>query len=168
MTNQATEKAYELGKKYEQTYKGCSQCVLAAIQDTFNIRDDAVFKAASGFAGGGGLCGDGDCGAYVGAIMALSCLAGRTRDDFEDKAGAAFKSFELAQRLRQRFIEEYGSVICRDVQDRIFGRPYYLLDKDDDEKFDRAGGHDDKCPEVVAKAARWTARILIEAGLVKP
>jgi C_GCAxxG_C_C family probable redox protein len=168
MTNRAAEKAYELGKRYEQTYKGCGQCVLAAVLDTFGIGDDAVFKAATGFAGGGGLWGDGNCGAYAGAIMALSCLAGRPRDDFEDKAGASFKTFQLAQRVRQRFIEEYGSVICRDIQDRVFGRPFYLPDRDEEEKFVKAGGHDDKCPEVVGKAARWTAEILIEAGLVKP
>jgi C_GCAxxG_C_C family probable redox protein len=168
MTDAAAEKAYELGKKYEQDYKGCSQCVLAAIQDTFGMQDNAVFKAASGFAGGCGLRGDGNCGAYAGAVMALSSLAGRTRDDFEDRAGASFKSFELAQLVRQRFIEEYGSVICRDIQDRVFGRPYFLMDEDDLEKFDKAGGHLDKCPEVVGKAARWTAQIMIDSGLVKP
>jgi C_GCAxxG_C_C family probable redox protein len=167
MAKQPAEKAYELGKKYEAAYKGCSQCVLAALQDTFNIRNDAVFKAACGFAAGGGLCGDGSCGAYAGAIMALSSLVGRTRDDFEDKAGGNFRSFDLVQRVRQRFIEEYGSVSCRDIQYRTFGRPYYLLDQDDDEKFNKAGGHTDKCPEVVGKAARWAAEIILEDDLAK-
>jgi len=41
----AIEKAYELGKEYEKTYRGCSQCVVAALQDTFNIRKDDIFKA---------------------------------------------------------------------------------------------------------------------------
>ena len=165
MSNQAAEKAYQLGKKYEMAYKGCSQCVLAALQETFKFQDDAVFKAADGLTGGGGICGDGSCGAYAGAIMALSSLVGRTRDDFEDRAGASMKSFGLAQRLRQRFIDEYGSVICRDIQNKIFGRSYYLPDLDDLEKFEKAGGHTDKCPEVVGKAARWAAEIIIEDGL---
>jgi C_GCAxxG_C_C family probable redox protein len=168
MSKQAAEKAYQLGKDYEKAYKGCSQCVLAALQDTFKMRDDAVFKAATGLTGGGGICGDGSCGAYAGAILALSSLVGRTRDDFEDKAGTSMKSFRLAQRLRQRFIDEYGSVVCRDIQNKVFGRSYYLLDMDDMEKFEKAGGHSDKCPEVVGKAARWAAEIIIEDGLAKP
>ncbi len=154
------ERAYRLGKEYEQSYRGCGQCVVAALQDTFDVQDDAVFRAATGFAGGGGLCGDGNCGAYSGAIMMLSYLVGRPRDDFEDRAGASFKTFGLVHRLRERFIEEYGSVVCRDIQCRIFGRPFYLRDVDDVGKFDRAGGHDDKCPEVVGKAARWTAELI--------
>jgi C_GCAxxG_C_C family probable redox protein len=167
MSNQAAKKAYQLGRRYEMAYKGCSQCVLAALQDTFKVRDDNVFKAATGFAAGGGLCGDGSCGAYAGAIMMLSSLAGRPRDDFEDRAGASSKTFGLVQQLRQRFVQEFGSVACRDIQYRVFGRPYYLLDMDDDKKFDAAGGHTDKCPDVVGKAAQWAAEIIIEEGLVK-
>ena len=37
------EKAYQLGFEYEKTYRGCSQCAIAAIQDTLDIRDDSVF-----------------------------------------------------------------------------------------------------------------------------
>ncbi len=48
MSGSVMEKAYQLGKKYEQTYKGCSQCVIAALQDAFNIRNEDVFKAATG------------------------------------------------------------------------------------------------------------------------
>ena len=45
------KKAYDLGFEYEKVYKGCSQCVLAAIQDLFGVRNDDVFRAASGLAG---------------------------------------------------------------------------------------------------------------------
>jgi hypothetical protein len=41
------EKAYKLGKEYEKTYRGCSQCVIAALQDAPDIRNDEVFKAAT-------------------------------------------------------------------------------------------------------------------------
>jgi C_GCAxxG_C_C family probable redox protein len=162
---ETADRAHELGREYEQRYMGCGQCVLAALQDAFDVRDDAVFKAATGLAGGGGLSGDAGCGAYVGSIMMLSYLAGRPRDDFEDRTGGAMRTFRLVQRLRDRFIQEYGSVRCREIQHRIFGRPYYLMDMDDLNKFDAAGGHTDKCPEVVGKAARWTAELIEEAGL---
>ena len=64
------KKAYDLGFEYEKVCKGCSQCVLAAIQDLFAARNDDVFRAASGLAGGAGLCGDGCCGGYSGGVMA--------------------------------------------------------------------------------------------------
>jgi C_GCAxxG_C_C family probable redox protein len=159
------EKAYRLGKQYEKVYKGCSQCVVAALQDTFNIKDDAVFKAAGGLAAGGGLATDGDCGAYSGGIMVLSYLKGRERDAFANEEELT-KSMEIVMKLHDRFIQEYGSVICRNIQTKIFGRHYYLADMEEFEKFEKAGGHDaHHCPEVVGKAARWVATIINEAGL---
>jgi C_GCAxxG_C_C family probable redox protein len=167
MANDTAEKAYQLGKKYEQNYRGCSQCVIAALQDAFDIRNDDVFKAATGLAAGGGASIDGSCGAYSGATMFLSLLLGRQRDDFADSARVIFSNFALVRKLRDRFIHEYGSVICRNVQIKIFGRPYYLADIDEFQKFEKAGAHDVHCPEVVGKAARWTAELIIEAKLVQ-
>ena len=66
MAKTVAERAYELGKEYEKTCKGCSQCVIAALQDALNIRNDDIFKAATGLAGGGGGAIDGSCGSYVG------------------------------------------------------------------------------------------------------
>jgi C_GCAxxG_C_C family probable redox protein len=161
------EKAYQLGKEYEQNYKGCSQSVVAAIQDAFNIRNDDVFKAATGLAAGGGLCIDGSCGAYAGAIMVLSTLLGRERDDFADRAGVLFRNFDLIEKLREKVIQEYGSVLCRDIQTKVFGRAYCLADMDELEEFEKAGGHDARhCPEVVGKAARWAAELIIAENLI--
>jgi C_GCAxxG_C_C family probable redox protein len=159
------EKAYQLGKEYEKTCKGCSQCVVAALQDTFNIRDDAVFRASGGLAAGGGLATDGSCGAYAGGTMVLSYLQGRKRDTFEDEDELT-RSMGIVLKLHDMFIQEYGSVICRDIQTKTFGRPYYLADMEEFDKFEKAGGHDDRhCPEVVGKAARWAATLINEAGL---
>jgi C_GCAxxG_C_C family probable redox protein len=166
MAENTAEKAYQLGKKYEQTYTGCSQCVVAALQDAFNIRNDDIFKAATGLAAGGGAATDGSCGAYSGAIMALSSLLGRERDDFTNE-DVLHKNFELMMKLRDRFIQEYGSVICRNIQTKVFGRPYYLPDDDEFEKFEKAGAHDVHCPEVVGKAARWAAELINKEKLTK-
>ena len=167
MTNDTAEKAYQLGKKYEHDFGGCSQCVVAALQDAFDIRNDDVFKAATGLAAGGGACIDGNCGAYSGAIMMLSLLQGREKADFADSTGAMFKNFTLVSKLHDRFIQEYGSVICRDVQTKKFGRPYYLADPGEFQKFEKAGAHEVHCPEVVGEAARWAAELIIGEGLIK-
>ena len=151
---------------YEKTYHGCSQCVLAALQDAFDKRDDAIFQAATGLAGGGGLTCDGSCGAYTGAIMFLGQLLGRERDNFADPDDIRLQNMQMVRDLRQRFIEKYGSVICRDIQTKVMGRPYYLADAEDYERFHNAGAHDIHCPEVVALGARWAAEIAAQQELV--
>ena len=166
MSQEIAEKAYELGKKYEKKYGGCSQCVVAALQDAFDIQNPAIFKAASGLAAGGGGYTDGNCGAYTGALMMLSSLRGRERNDLEGTAGRMFESFQLAGEIHNRFIQEYGSVICRDIHMKVFGRPFYLNDPDEFKKFEAAGAHEVHCPEVVGKAARWAAELIVEKNLV--
>ena len=169
MTKRASDKAYELGKEYEKSYKGCSQCVVAALQDALNIRNDQVFKAATGLAGGGSGTTDGSCGAYAGAIMVLGSLLGRERDKFDDFESIApdSRAFTMMRKFRDKYIQEYGSVICRNIQTKILGRPYYIIDPDDFRKFEEAGGHDDSgCPEVVGKAARWMAELIEAEGLL--
>ena len=162
------DKAYELGFEYEKVYRGCSQCVIAAIQDTLDIRDDSVFKAGTGLAGGGGLTGIGVCGGYVGAVMVISQLLGRERSNFEDPEGIRYKTFELTRKFLQQYTRELGSIICRDIQLIKFGRPYYIADADDYEKFEAAGAHVDKCPDVVGRAAQLAVGLILDDGLIEP
>lgn len=160
------ELAYELGKKYEQTYKGCGQCFVGAVQDALKLKGDEVFKATTAFAGGIGLMGDGSCGAYVGGVLLLGDRLGREKSDFVDAPGVRFKTYALARNYHDRFIEKYGSVTCRDIHMKIFGRPYFLNDKEEFTRFEKAGGHDDKCPGVVGTAARWLVEILTREELI--
>jgi C_GCAxxG_C_C family probable redox protein len=160
------EKAYSLGWEYQKTYRGCAQTVLAALQDTLGLRNDEIFKAATGLSGGGGTSIDGSCGAYAGAILFMSSIIGRERRDFKDAPRVRFQSFELARKLHDRFVGEYGAVICRDIQRKLVGRGYYLGDPDEMKKFDDLGGHATVAPGVVGNAARWTVEILAEKGLL--
>lgn len=160
------EKAYRLGFQNEKVYRGCSQCAIAAIFDTLNLWDDGVFKSATGFAGGGGLAGASVCGGYAAGVMAISFLFGREHSDFEDPKGIRFENFRLIRRFTREYIIELGSIICRDIQTRQFGRPYYLADPDDFEKFEEAGGHDDKCTDVVGRASRLAVKLILDEGLV--
>ena len=160
-------KAYKLGFEYEKVYRGCSQCAIAAIQDTLDIRDDSVFKAGTGLAAGGGLTGIGVCGGYAGGIMVLSQLLGRERSNFADSERVRFKSFELARKFLWQYTQELGSIICRDIQLIRFGRPYYIADMDDFEKFEEAGGHVDKCTDVVGKASQLAVKLILDEGLVE-
>ncbi|GAI93992.1 unnamed protein product [marine sediment metagenome] len=156
------KEAYERGFRYERNYAGCAQSFLLAIQETFGLEDPAVFRAASGFAGGMGLSIKGPCGALTGGIIALSQKYGRERSKIEDVERVRFKSYELARKLCQRFIDEYGSCVCQDIQRKVFGRAYNLSDPREFEEFEKAGGHEEKCPSVVGKAASWVAEIILE------
>jgi C_GCAxxG_C_C family probable redox protein len=162
---EAAERAHQLGKEYEKTYRGCSQCVIAALQDVLDARNDDVFKASTGLAGGTGLTCDSGCGAYEGAVLVLSSFVGRERNDFSDPGKLRFKTHQLARKFREKFIQEYGSVICRDIQNKVLGRYYYLPDPQEFEKFHNAGAHEIHCPEVVGKAARWMTEIILQESL---
>ncbi len=154
------EQVYARAYEYEQKYGSCPQCVLAAVRDFFGIVSDDVFKAGHALAGGAGLTTNGTCGALAGGIIALSCKYGRSRENFAE--GRYLKSYQIGKRLYDRFVQEYGSCICREVQERIFGRSFDMWDAKEYEEFERAGGHRDKCPSVTGNVAMWVAQILLE------
>ena len=163
---QLIEKAYKLGFEYEEFYRGCSQAALGAIYDTLNMKDDGVFKAATGFAGGGGLSGVSVCGGYAAGVLAISQLMGRERSNFKDPEGVRFENFKLVREFTLKYLEELSSIICRDIQIKKFGRPYYIADKDEFDKFEEAGGHRDKCTDVVGRATRIAVQFILENGLI--
>lgn len=160
------EKAYKLGFEYEEFYRGCSQAALGAIYDILNMKDDGVFKAATGFAGGGGLCGISVCGGYAAGVLAIGQLLGRERSNFKDPEGVRFENFKLVRKFTLQYIEALGSIICRDIQIQKFGRPYYIADPDEFAKFEEAGGHQDKCTDVVGKATQLAVKFILEEGLI--
>lgn len=155
------KKAYDIAFAYERDSGNCPQAMLATMYDLFGIGGDDAFRSGTGLAGGGALAGDGTCGALVGGIMAIGLVFGRDRKGYKsrERAGRAYKA---AKKLHDRFVEEFGGVVCRDVQKRIFGRSFNLLDRDDYKKFEEMGGHVDKCTDVTGKVAMWTADIILD------
>jgi hypothetical protein len=156
------ERAYELGFSYEKTFKGCAQCTIAAVQDTLGVRNDFVFKAASGLSAGGGLLTVGHCGGYAGGILIMSSFFGRSRDHFDGDRENKYCSFNMAVALHNLYQKEYGSVICREIHERIFDRSFDMWDEEDKKAFEEAGAHEDKCTSVVADASKWTTRLILE------
>ncbi len=152
-------KAYQLGFQYEKEKHYCSQCTLAALQEVFQIRDNKVFQASCGLHGGVGNTTNGSCGALSGAVMTIGYLYGRGRKEFEENISNE-KAATLAKKVYDRFVEEYGSCLCKEIQTKIFGRSFNFWNEEEHKAFEEAGGHIDKCPGVVAKAAAWTAKIL--------
>lgn len=154
------ERVYNLAFQYEAKRGSCPQCVLAALKETLGVGDEAIFQASHGLTGGTSLSSKGTCGALAGGMIAISTLVGRTYQEFTEgqKKRLVFKYTKL---LYDKFIEEYGSPLCCDVQTKLFGRSFNLLDKQDYEAFETAGAHVDKCPRVAGDTARWTAEIIL-------
>lgn len=161
------ERAYELGLQYERTYHGCGQCTLAAVQEATHLFDpqvfDGVFEAATGLAGGIGLCGEMSCSAFNGGALVLGLFSPRRRTHFDNDRQAKYRSYALIQRLRDRFMAQYGVIRCQEIHQVMFGRMYDLRDPVDQKAFANAGAHSDKCPVVVARAARWVVEIIAES-----
>jgi C_GCAxxG_C_C family probable redox protein len=164
------QKSFDLGFSYEKEYRGCAQCVIAALQDALEIRNsdtDAIFKSATALAGGVAQETDGNCGAYAGGAMMIGYHIGRERDNFADPERIRMETSALVSKLHQRFIEEFGTVTCSHIHTRIMGRPFYIKDPKELEKFDEAGAHTEKCTRVVALGSRWAVEILADAGLLE-
>jgi hypothetical protein len=45
-------------------------------------------------------------------------------------------------------------------------RPYYIVDPEDFQKFEDAGGHVEKCTDVVGKTSELAVRFILDEGLV--
>lgn len=158
--------AYDKGFEYEHKYGYCPQAVLSSIQDIFGEVDNEVIKSSHSLAGGGALVGDGSCGGVTGAMMAISVFFGRNRDQFgEGQIGDWIESSKLSKKVRKKFIEEYGSVICNEIQEEVLGDSYDLWDSEEFKAFEEAGAHDDKCPSVTGNASKWAAEILLDEGI---
>ena len=92
------EEVYKRAKAYELAGGNCSQCSLAAIFEVLGVDDENVVRAATGFADGVGLTGDGHCGALSGGTMAISGWGTEAgHPAFErDTPKAAHPSFEVS------------------------------------------------------------------------
>lgn len=153
------ERAHELAAEYEKTCTGCAQSVVAGLLDALEIANDDVFKAASGLADGIGLSGDGSCGSLTGCAMVIGLVLGRERKDHQDMM-KPMRSYLLCKELHDDFIQQYGSCRCHDIQQKLMGRTFNLLDPKDFEEAWKLGMLE-HCSGVVGRAARKTAELIL-------
>ncbi|MBN1152306.1 MAG: C_GCAxxG_C_C family protein, partial [Dehalococcoidia bacterium] len=116
--------------------------------------------------GGGGLFGDSGCGAYNAGLLLIGLLKGRALENYSEEERASARCFEISRALHQKFIDEYGTIICRDIQTNLYGRPFWGVDPEEYAKVDAAGAHTTVGPVVVGNIARWVVQVIFEAGLL--
>lgn len=159
--DQILEKIYRLAFKYEAERGSCPQGVLSALHETLGIADPATIQASDALAGGCALSAQGTCGALSGGLLAIGSVVGRSYEDFT-KGEKRRRVFQYAKKLYDKFIENYGSPLCKDVQKKIMGKSYNLLDSKEYAEFEKAGAHVDKCTNVSGNTARWAAEIIMK------
>lgn len=150
------EQAYEKAMKYELDYGCCPQCVLATVQEIAGIVDDATIKASHGLSGGGGLVGQGACGALTGGLMALSAKFGRDRDKLDK--GRYINNFKKSKELVERFRAEFGGITCAELQKQFTGRTYDMWLADEYKAFDVARGK--QCAHATGTVTKWVIEML--------
>lgn len=123
-----------VAKKSDGRYN-CAQAVACTYSDALGLDEDTVRALTAGFGAGMG-CGEGTCGALVGAGVVLSgCLKDRSQ------AMMAMKS------LMQQFKARNGATVCRELKGAGTGQVL------------RA------CNDCVADAAEFLETILAQAGV---
>lgn len=143
----------------EVLYWGCSQAVLKALQQHFNLGDGEAFKAATAF--GGGVARTREvCGALLGGVMVIGLAYGRAQYEAGKIALEQPEYLEAmlrAKRLCERFKEIFGALRCDEVRLSV-GRiveeaGYNTLESLEDHA---------KCGDVTGPTARLTAEIILE------
>ena len=150
------QQAYDKAAQYELKYGCCPQCVLATVQETLGLIDDQTIKASHGLSGGGGLLGEGICGALSGALLALGAKYGRDRDKLD--AGRYMNNFKKAREFTERFRKEFGGVTCRELQIKFTGKTYDMWQPDQYQAFDKERGN--QCAHATGTVTRWLVEAL--------
>ena len=95
---------------FENGYN-CAQSVVLAFSDLTEIDEKALAMLSSSFGGGMGRLRE-VCGAVTGAFMVLGLLYGY--DSAETGANKA-EHYMRIQHFAERFSEETGSIVCREL-----------------------------------------------------
>ena len=147
-------------------FSGCSQSVLGALQEEFDIGDMQSFKAATVHSGG--FRRGETCGALIGGLMGLGLAIGRERmEDTDTYQKAMDVSDEISRRFKEELRKQFGSgqelksTLCTEIQERVLGRSFEF--PREYEAFLEAGGHSDTgCPKVCSIAAQVVAEKILE------
>jgi len=162
--NDNFKKFYDIGFLNEKKFSGCGQSTVAPFVELLKI-DKKIYKAVSGLLAGIGYMGDA-CGAYVGGVVIISCIFGREYEDIKGNIELGKEKYRKTGRIvrdfREIFVEKYGGINCREVQKKIFGRSFDLLNPEDKISYQLAGGHVDKCTSVVGNAAKIVAEVIYQ------
>jgi hypothetical protein len=139
----------------------CSRSLLLGLKAYFDFIPDDLIRASLSLCGGAGAS-SGSCGTYTCGLLAIGLKNNIPLDkelenpDLQNIGVSKFIAY------RDRFISEMGTTLCPEFQKKVFGRSYIFTDPADSEEYWKVSDHNVKCADVVERAARLTAEILLE------
>ena len=134
---------------------------MLALQDVFDMREDKLFKAASGLSGGIGEMRD-TCGALLGPCLMLGMVYGRGRDELENQEKMN-ESYIPVAKLYKWFEKEYGSTTCKEIITRHGNGVYYDATVPWQRKLAREAGVFKKDNDLVGRSAARAAEMIWDA-----
>lgn len=162
----AMKKAFKTAYEGEANRENCAQETFHGVTSVLGIKNYQMFKSLSALEAGGAISTAGSCGAFSGGLIVISYFFGRTYEQWE-KGKNYLKASTLGQKLYKKFMKQYGTVICREIHNKIYGRTFKLMDevnlgvdRDELKIFLEMGAHDNMCPTVAGLSAMWTVEIL--------
>lgn len=139
-----TDHAARAEELFRQGYN-CSQSVLLAFSNITGLDDDTAAKLASSFGAGLGRMRE-VCGAVSGAAMVLGIAKGCS--DPSDSE-AKNEHYRLVREFAERFREQNGSIICRELLAGVQTSPGGDSEARTEEYYKKR-----PCPELCSRAAR--------------
>ena len=157
------KEAEKLAQRHTE-YAGCCPSTFLGVADALKLEGrKEAYKATIGLSGGIADMGVGACGAMAGAAMAIGLRYNLTPEKVETDTTrrGIHKVRDSVERVAKKFIDEYGSYTCRDIQMKLYGKSFDLKKPEIKEEFKKIGWPG-KCSEhVVAKAAAWTVEEIL-------
>ncbi|MBP3448885.1 MAG: C_GCAxxG_C_C family protein [Spirochaetaceae bacterium] len=149
------EKAKSL---FESGYN-CCQAVLCAYADELGLDETTALKIASSFGGGMGRLRE-VCGAVSGMFMVCGLRDGYTNIDGVNAHEEKMSHYERIQELARKFINENGSIICRELLGLAPKKSSLDMDSPVPEKRSDEYYKKRPCAELVAMAASFLEKEL--------
>lgn len=149
------EKAKSL---FESGYN-CCQAVLCAYADELGLDETTAIKIASSFGGGMGRLRE-VCGAVSGMFMVCGLRDGYTNIDGVNAHEEKMSHYERIQELARKFINENGSIICRELLGLAPKKSSLDMDSPVPEKRSDEYYKKRPCAELVAMAASFLEKEL--------
>lgn len=149
------EKAKSL---FESGYN-CCQAVLCAYADELGLDETTALKIASSFGGGMGRLRE-VCGAVSGMFMVCGLRDGYTNIDGVNAHEEKMSHYERIQELARKFINENGSIICRELLGLAPKKSSLDMDSPIPEKRSDEYYKKRPCAELVAMAASFLEKEL--------
>ena len=136
----------------EMKYHGCAQVIVQTFLDVFEEENVPLSMASSPFAAGLALTGN-NCGALIGGLMVLGLVFGR--EDIKEGMEGILGGIRPMRKLVRYFEQNNEKLDCRDITQTDLANPekahaYF------------EGGGLEKCANIMANVAAFTAEIIYE------